>query len=96
MAAQSEHERAKRFQAATQVSTLTKENSQLHDRKTMKQKIQKERQWLEERRQFTDGAARDLLEEEACRTIQRQGLADIARPIIDTHFEPSFLDFMAT
>lgn len=79
MAAQSEHERLKRFQEATQVTTVTREASKMHERKTIKAKIRKEREWLEQRKRFTGDVARRLLEDEAVLVLQRHARGYLVR-----------------
>ena len=79
MAAQSEHERARRFHEATKVTTLTRESSKLHEKKTIKAKIRKEREWLDQRKRFTGDVARRLMEDEAVVIIQRHARGYIVR-----------------
>ena len=79
MAAQSEHERARRFHEATKVTNLTRESSKLHEKKSIKAKIRKEREWLEQRKRFTGDVARRLMEDEAVVVIQSHARGYIVR-----------------
>ena len=79
MAAQSERERAQRFREAMHRNALARESTKVLEERSVRARIRKEREWLEQRRRHTDDAARQLVETDAAVRIQRHARGFVTR-----------------